>query len=96
MGRAKASRTAREFLGKSRGVNLLAAARVLLFGARDVWFVVGLPVYLYASGWTFPQVGGFLALWTVGYGAVQAAAPALVRRRADADGLDAELPAARA
>ena len=56
-------------------VNLLAAARVLLFGARDVWFVVGLPVFLYASGWTFPQVGGFLALWTVGYGAVQAAAP---------------------
>lgn len=96
MGRAKASRTAREFLGKSRGVNLLAAARVLLFGARDVWFVVGLPVFLYASGWTFTQVGGFLALWTVGYGAVQAAAPALVRRRPSAEGLDAELPAARA
>lgn len=95
MGRAEASRTAREFLGKSRGVNLLAAARVLLFGARDVWFVVGLPVFLYASGWTFAQVGGFLALWTIGYGAVQAAAPALVRRRA-AEALDAELPAARA
>ncbi|TDQ84096.1 MFS transporter [Dongia mobilis] len=80
MGKAQASRNAREFLAKSRGVNLLAAARVLLFGARDVWFVVGLPVFLYASGWTFAMVGGFLAAWTIGYGIVQAAAPALVRR----------------
>ena len=47
---------------------LLAAARVALFGARDVWFVVGVPVFLYASGWTFTMVGGFLALWTIGYG----------------------------
>jgi MFS family permease len=93
MGKAKASRSARELFAKSRGVNLLAAARVFLFGARDVWFVVGLPVFLYASGWTFTMVGGFLALWTIGYGAVQAAAPALVRR--SADGLATEVPAAR-
>ncbi|NGM23785.1 organoarsenical effux MFS transporter ArsJ [Roseomonas stagni] len=92
-GKAKASRTAREFLGKSRGVNLLAAARLFLFGARDVWFVVGLPVFLYAAGWTFTMVGAFLALWTIGYGVVQAAAPSLVRR--SADGLSAEVPAAR-
>jgi predicted MFS family arabinose efflux permease len=39
------------------------------------------------------MVGGFLALWTIGYGVVQAAAPALVRR--SADGLSAEVPAAR-
>jgi predicted MFS family arabinose efflux permease len=94
MGRAKASASAREFFAKNRGVNLLAAARVFLFGARDVWFVVGLPVFLYASGWSFAMVGGFLALWTIGYGVVQAAAPALVRR--SADGLSAEVPAARA
>jgi hypothetical protein len=94
MGKARASRTARELFGKSRGINLLAAARVFLFGARDVWFVVGLPVFLYASGWSFTMVGGFLALWTIGYGVVQAAAPALVRR--SADGLSAEVPAARA
>ncbi len=93
MGKAKASRSARELFAKSRGVNLLAAARVFLFGARDVWFVVGLPVFLYASGWTFTIVGGFLALWTIGYGAVQAAAPALVRR--SPDGLTTEVPAAR-
>lgn len=93
MGKAKASGTARELFGKSRGVNLLAAARIGLFGARDVWFVVGLPVFLYASGWTFPMVGAFLAVWTIGYGIVQASAPALVRR--SPDGLSSEVPAAR-
>ena len=94
MGKAKASRSARELFAKNRGINLLAAARVALFGARDVWFVVGVPVFLYASGWNFTMVGAFLALWTIGYGAVQAAAPALVRR--SADGLSSEVPAARA
>jgi len=94
MGRARASGSARELFAKNRGINLLAAARVALFGARDVWFVVGVPVFLYASGWTFTQVGAFLALWTIGYGAVQALAPAIVRR--SEDGLSREVPAARA
>lgn len=93
MGKAKASRSARELLGKSRGVNLLAGARVALFGARDVWFVVGVPVFLYASGWTFTMVGGFVALWTIGYGIVQASAPAVVKR--SSDGLSTEVEAAR-
>lgn len=93
MGKAKASSSAKELFGKSRGVNLLAAARVALFGARDVWFVVGVPVFLYGAGWTFPMVGGFLALWTIGYGIVQAAAPAVVSR--SPDGLSREVPAAR-
>jgi MFS family permease len=93
MGRAKPSRTARELFAKSRAVNLLAAARVALFAARDVWFVVGLPVFLYAAGWTFTMVGGFLALWTIGYGVIQAAAPAAIRR--SPDGLSTEVPAAR-
>jgi len=92
-GRAKPSRSARELFAKNRGVNLLAAARIALFGARDVWFVVGLPLFLYGEGWSFAGVGLFLALWTIGYGAVQAAAPALVRR--SADGLSCEVPAAR-
>ena len=93
MGKAKASKSAKELFAKNRAINLLAAARVMLFGARDVWFVVGVPVFLYASGWTFTMVGGFLALWTIGYGAVQALAPALVRR--SSDGLSREVPAAR-
>ena len=93
MGKSAASKSARELFAKNRGINLLAAARVVLFGARDVWFVVGVPVFLYAAGWSFTMVGGFLALWTIGYGAVQAAAPMLVRR--SDDGLSKEVPAAR-
>jgi predicted MFS family arabinose efflux permease len=93
MGKAKASRSAKELFAKNRGVNLLAGARVFLFGARDVWFVVGLPVFLYASGWTFTMVGGFLAVWTIGYGVIQAAAPAVIRK--SSDGLSSEVPAAR-
>ncbi len=93
MGRAKASKSAKELFAKNRGVNLLAGARVFLFGARDVWFVVGLPVFLYASGWTFTMVGAFLAVWTIGYGVIQAAAPAVIRK--SADGLSSEVPAAR-
>jgi predicted MFS family arabinose efflux permease len=93
MGRSKASKSLRELFAKSGGVNLLAAARVVLFGARDVWFVVGVPVFLYSAGWTFTMVGAFLALWTIGYGLVQAIAPSLVRR--SNDGLSTEVPAAR-
>ena len=65
----------RELFSKSRGVNLLAAARIFMFGARDVWFVVGLPVFLYANGWRFMQVAGFLAAWTIAYGGIQEIAP---------------------
>ena len=93
LGKAKASDSFKELFSKSRGINLLAAARVFLFGARDVWFVVGLPVFLYANGWSFLQVGGFLAAWTIAYGIVQAAAPRLVSR--SIDGLSREVPGAR-
>ena len=94
MGKNKASKSAKELFAKNPGINALAAARVVLFGARDVWFVVGVPVYLYSVGWTFSMVGGFLAVWTIGYGLVQAVAPKLVRR--SKDGLSHEVPAARA
>jgi predicted MFS family arabinose efflux permease len=93
LGKAKSSKTMKELFGKSRGVNLLAAARIFMFGARDVWFVVGLPVFLYAAGWKFLEVGGFLAAWTIAYGFVQAIAPSLVTR--SADGLSREIPSAR-
>ncbi|MEN9904333.1 MAG: hypothetical protein RLZZ555_898 [Pseudomonadota bacterium] len=93
MGKSKASKSAKELFAKNAGINALAAARVVLFGARDVWFVVGLPVFLYSVGWNFTMVGTFLAAWTIGYGLVQAAAPQLVRR--SADGLSREVPAAR-
>jgi predicted MFS family arabinose efflux permease len=93
LGKAKSSKSVHELFAKSSGVNLLAAARIFLFGARDVWFVVGLPVFLYASGWRFLEVGGYLALWTIAYGGVQAIAPVLVTR--SPDGLSREIQAAR-
>lgn len=93
MGKSKASGSAKELFAKSAGINALAAARVALFGARDVWFVVGLPVFLYSVGWSFTGVGTFLAAWTIGYGLVQALAPSIVRR--SPDGLSREVPAAR-
>jgi hypothetical protein len=93
LGMAKASKSFSELFAKSSAINLLAAARVFMFGARDVWFVVGLPVFLYAQGWSFIAVAGFLASWTIGYGGVQALAPALVKR--SPDGLSSEVPAAR-
>lgn len=93
MGKSKASKSAKELFAKNKAINLLAGARVFLFGARDVWFVVGVPVFLYASGWTFTMVGGFLATWTIGYGLVQAIAPSIVKR--STDGLSNEVPAAR-
>lgn len=78
--RAKAKGKFQGLFSKSREVNVLSAARFFLFGARDVWFVVGVPVFLAESlGWSFTGVGSFLALWVVGYGAVQALAPALLR-----------------
>ena len=93
LGKAKASKSVRELFGKSRGVNLLAAARIFMFGARDVWFVVGLPVFLYANGWRFLEVGAFLAAWTIAYGGIQALAPSFVAR--STDGLSREVPASR-
>ena len=78
MGKATAKPKFRELLSKSRAINILSGARLFLFGARDVWFVVALPVYLSTVfGWDFWQVGGFLAVWVIGYGAVQSLAPAI-------------------
>jgi len=93
MGKSKASKSAKELFAKNAGINGLAAARVALFGARDVWFVVGVPVFLYSVGWTFSMVSGFVAAWTIGYGLVQALAPQIVKR--SEDGLTREVPAAR-
>ena len=81
VGRMKAKPKFTQIFSNTPAINWLSAARFFLFGSRDVWFVVGLPVYLYAAlGWSFTQVGSFLALWVIGYGFVQASAPRLIRR----------------
>ncbi|WP_129670804.1 organoarsenical effux MFS transporter ArsJ [Candidatus Chloroploca sp. Khr17] len=73
-----------QMFSHNRAVNLLAAARIFLFGARDVWFVVALPIFFVSVlGWDFWLAGGFMAAWTIGYGVVQAATPRLIRRRVE-------------
>ena len=79
LGAGVSSRTIKELFSKSSAVNTIALARIFLFGARDTWFVVALPVFLYGNGWSFWEVGGFLALWTMLYGLVQGMAPAIMR-----------------
>lgn len=79
-----------EVFSKSTNVNWLSLSRVFLFGARDVWFVVGIPIYFYAvlsdgteagNRSTFFLIGTFMALWIILYGAVQASAPRLLRAK---------------
>ena len=87
LGRMRAKAKFTQVFSTCAAVNWLAAARFFLFGARDVWFVVGLPVFLYATlGWSFMQVGAFMALWVIAYGMVQSAAPRLLRHGAGPDG----------
>ena len=68
-------------LSKSKKVNRLSLARFFLFGARDIWFTVALPIYLSdVLGWSFVAVGSYMAAWVVGYGILQAVSPRLLRR----------------
>ena len=84
MGKAKAKVKFTKILSKTRAINLLSAARFFLVGARDVWFVVGVPIFLHEIiGWGFMQVGTFMACWVIGYGGVQALAPKVIRRSVD-------------
>jgi predicted MFS family arabinose efflux permease len=81
IGRSKKKPPLRSVLSKSEAVNRLSAARFFLFGSRDIWFVVALPVFLSDRlGWSHQGVGGFLAAWVIGYGIVQSFAPKLLSR----------------
>jgi len=81
LGRAKTKSKLSTLLSKNREVNVLSGARFFLFGARDVWFVVGVPVFLStALHFSVTEVGSFLAAWVIGYGVIQSAAPAVIRR----------------
>jgi MFS family permease len=78
LGKTEAKPQFRQLFAKDRAINFLSAARCFLFGSRDIWFVIALPVYLSLQlHWPHWQVGGFLALWVIGYGVVQAFAPLL-------------------
>ncbi|MEO0442761.1 MAG: organoarsenical effux MFS transporter ArsJ [Pseudomonadota bacterium] len=87
LGKAKNKAKFNEIFSKSRSINVLSAARLFLFGARDVWFVVALPVFLATQlQWDHWQVGGFLALWVIAYGMVQSMAPRFTGTKASDPG----------
>lgn len=78
-GRSQAA-TLSSVWAKTPSINLLSLARLFLFGARDIWFVVALPVFLDdVLGWSFRRIGAFMAVWVIGYGIVQSLAPRLLR-----------------
>src|SRR3954471_12331404 len=79
IGQAKKKPAFRGILSNSAGINRLSLARMALFAARDVWFVVSVPIFLASVlGWSFTQVGAFMALWVMAYGGVQSLAPVLL------------------
>lgn len=82
IGKSKKKAPLRSVLSKSSAINRLSVARFFLFGSRDIWFVVALPVFLAdVLGWSHYTVGGFLAVWVIGYGIVQSSAPRILTLR---------------
>lgn len=83
LGKSKFKPKFKDLFSKSSAINKLSAARLFLFGARDVWFVIALPLYLATQfQWSQTSIGSFLALWVIGYGMVQALAPAITGKKA--------------
>ena len=87
IGQAKKKPAFAGILSNSPGINRLSLARLALFAARDVWFVVSVPIFLASVlGWSFTQVGGFMALWVIAYGGVQSVVAGAAREASPADG----------
>jgi predicted MFS family arabinose efflux permease len=87
LGKAKDKPKFTQVFSNNAAINWLSAARFFLFGARDVWFVVAVPVFMAGVlGWSFMQVGTFMAAWVIGYGVVQASAPGLLGLKQHAPG----------
>ncbi len=80
-------------LSKTRDINLISFARFFLFGGRDIWFVVGVPLFLKdVLGWSYVDIGTFMAAWVIAYGFVQAVTPRFIKK--SADGVSSEVSAA--
>ena len=79
IGKSKKAQKLRVLSSESSAINRLSTARIFLFGSRDIWFVVALPIFLGDElGWSYSGIGGFLAGWIIGYGIIQSWAPSLV------------------
>ena len=79
-----------EVFSKNKNINFLSLSRVFLFGARDVWFVVGLPLFFYSilsdgsvhnNKNAFFIIGSFLAFWIIIYGIIQTLTPKLTKNQ---------------
>jgi len=82
LGKASYKPKFREIFSKSDAVNKLSAARFFLFGARDIWFVIALPVFLAETlSWGEEATGAFMALWIIGYGIIQALSPHILNNK---------------
>lgn len=92
IGQASSKNKLKSIFSQSRNINILSSARVFLFGARDIWFVVAVPVFMTTSlGWNFSQVGGFMAVWVIIYGAVQAYSPIIIKKRTKGEKPDGKI-----
>lgn len=79
LGKSKKKTAFKSLFSKSKAINILSMARFFLFGSRDIWFVIGLPVFLQTGlGWSHSYVGAFLAFWIIGYGIAQTLVPKLI------------------
>ena len=84
LGKAKNKPKFREIFSKSKAINTLSATRLFLFGARDIWFVIAIPVYFASTlGWSHTSIGTFMACWVIGYGIIQSIAPRLTSKNRD-------------
>ncbi len=82
LGKAKHKVKFKQIFSNDTSLNYLSAARLFLFAARDVWFVVALPLFLVSQlGWQHTAVGMFMALWIIGYGIVQSSTPKFFIRK---------------
>ncbi|WP_114325823.1 organoarsenical effux MFS transporter ArsJ [Candidatus Colwellia aromaticivorans] len=96
LGKAKNKPKFTDILSKSASINILSAARLFLFGARDVWFVVALPVFLAVKfNWDHWWVGSFMASWVIGYGLVQSIAPLVTGSSKGTDKKQGKVPTGR-
>ena len=89
LGKTKTKAKFSQIFSKTPAINWLSAARFFLFGSRDIWFVVALPMYLHSIlKWSFTEVGAFIATWIIAYGIVQASAPKLLKQSHHGHGPD--------
>ena len=86
IGKSGKPRPERIWASRYPAVNRLSIARFFLFGSRDIWFVVALPIFLDENlGWSFEGIGAFLAAWVIGYGIVQSGDPSVIRLKSNSD-----------